>query len=85
MRRVLRYEVPADDVGRSIDLRGPIVHVATRDRNLVEIWVLDDDTTPYRPRGFRVYGTGHPVLGDYVGSAVTPDGVAVWHLFEVSP
>lgn len=31
---------------------------------------------------YRVFGTGHPVDGLYVGTAVAPSGALVWHLFR---
>lgn len=36
---------------------------------------------------YRVFGTGHPAYGLYVGTALAPAGGLVWHLFrrEVQP
>lgn len=87
--RVLRYEIPVNDQWKVLELNGPIVHVATRVADMVEIWVLDQG--PHRiprTRFFRVFGTGQPIESprpdvSYRGSAVTPGGAFVWHLFEM--
>lgn len=85
MRRVYRTSVPVDDGWHTITMRGPILHVATRFEDQVEVWHLDDDETAASDRTFRVVGTGHsfaPALATHVGTAITPSGVLVWHLFE---
>lgn len=88
MRRVLRSQILADDQWETFDLSGPIVHIATRAEACVEIWWIDDPVLPLRERTFRVFGTGHPLPDDaakHVGTAVTPSGQLVWHLFERRP
>lgn len=69
---ILRYEVPVDDRDHWLDLPGPIMHVASRRPDVVEIW----GSTIGRPatRRFRVYGTGHeiPVNAAYVATAIVP-------------
>lgn len=83
-RRILRSQIPVDDEWHARDMGGPIVHVATRDPRVVEIWWLDETSETARPRTFRVFGTGHPLpdAAQYVGTAITPDGSLVWHLME---
>lgn len=86
MRHVYRTAIPVDDQWHTLYLSGPIVHVATRGEDYIEVWHIDD-TSNGKPvgRAFRVVGTGHalaPALATHVGTAVTPSGNLVWHLFE---
>jgi hypothetical protein len=83
-RTIYRYEIPVDDRWHAVDLSGPIVHVASRSMRSVELWAVHGDK-PATRRGFRVYGTGHPIPGDatYVGTAIPPGGQLVWHLLEL--
>lgn len=83
VRQVFRCAVPVDDRWHTVEMRGPVLHVATRGHDYVELWFLDDDALPVADRTFRVFGTGHAgVEGAYVGTAITPSGRLVWHLFE---
>lgn len=94
-RTVYRYEIPVDDGVHELEFTGPILHVAARREDTVEVWHLHNPGEPARTRYFRVHGTGHPVPdGKHVGTAltparvvmgsvVTPPGQFVWHLFEV--
>ncbi|MEU1663570.1 hypothetical protein ABZ547_08140 [Streptomyces sparsogenes] len=81
---IFRYEIPVDDRWHALDLTGPIVHVASRSMHTVEVWAINGQTAPTR-RGFRVYGTGHPIPDDatHVGTAIPPGGQLVWHLLEL--
>lgn len=81
--RVLRHEVPVDDRWHALQLSGPIVHVATRNPRVVEVWAIDTGEASSL-RGFRAFGTGQPLPPDvaHVGTAITPGGQLVWHLFE---
>lgn len=84
-RRILREAIPVDDLWHTIELQGPIVHVASREEGAVEIWWLDDPALPAEARSFRVVGTGQPLapaLAHHVGTAITPSGRFVWHLME---
>jgi hypothetical protein len=86
-RRVLRLSVPVDDQWHTVHLHGPILHIATRRRAVVEIWFLDDSAQSRTAHIVRAFGTGHTIpddVGAYIGTAVTPDGALVWHLFERS-
>lgn len=82
-RRVLRWEVPVDDVWHEIG-GGQVVHVASRQGlAIVEVWTLRDGSgTPFPGTEVRVFGTGHP-LPDDVGAhlGTTLAGPLVWHLF----
>lgn len=81
---VLRYEVPVDGVWHALALSGPVLHVDTRNRGLVEVWALDDGG-PKAERRFQVFGTGQPLpdgVVAHVGSVITAQGALVWHLFE---
>lgn len=84
-RRVLRWELPVDDRWHVLSLTGSIVHVATRHEDRVELWSVEDSEGKLLQHAFRVVGTGQPLapaLVTHVGSAVTPSGDYVWHVFE---
>lgn len=84
MRRALRHTVPVDGEVHVIDLRGPILHVGSKgDTNRVEVWT--EDTDKPRPVALTVVGTGQewPDRAVYLGTAVVPGGVLVWHLLGV--
>lgn len=84
--RVRREVVPVDDEDhrKEVGLRS-ILHVATRSDDVVELW---HEFTPSRDAGiwrtFRVFGTGQPIPKGYIhrGTALTPGGQFVWHLYE---
>jgi hypothetical protein len=84
-----RAELPIDDRPHGIDLTGDILHAAVRRPGAVDIWYQanPDGAEPMR-RSFQVVGTGQLIpahLGFYVthkGTAVSPDGVLVWHVLE---
>jgi hypothetical protein len=85
VRRVFRTEIAVDDRWHTVPLRGPILHVATRGEDYVEIWHLEDSAVVQREGTFRVYGTGEVLVlntGKHVGTAITPGRSLVWHLFE---
>lgn len=85
MRNIYREEVPVDDLWHTVELRGPILHVAARSDTAVEFWHLHDTDQPSTLHAFQVIGTGWtlaPAMTNHVGSAVTPSGTFVWHLME---
>ncbi len=91
MRTVLRWEVPVDDQAHAIGA-GPVCHVACfpRDRDVVQVWTLEDLPVgiPERPMPMvevRVFGTGQGIPDgcEHLGSAVTSDGMLVWHVLSV--
>lgn len=79
---ILRVSVPVDDAWHTVQLRGPILHVAARRADEVDVWFFNIPGRNLVPREFTVVGTGHPVSGDYVGTAIVPGGALVWHLIE---
>jgi len=87
MRAVYRTEIPVDDRVHDLKLTGPILHVASRNYHVVEVWHLHDDEQPATVLPVRVYGTGHQ-LGDevdeFLGTALAAGGHLVWHLFKVA-
>lgn len=84
-RQIFRQVVPVDDCWHTLELSGPIVHVATRLEDAVEFWFIDDPAQPVTAHAFRVVGTGEPfgpAVANYIGAAITPSGKYVWHLVE---
>jgi hypothetical protein len=84
-RSIFRQSIPVDDQWHTLHLSGPIVHVATRGEDYVELWFIDDPAVEPEARAFRVVGTGQPMapaLAYHVGTAITPSGRFVWHLME---
>lgn len=97
IRRILRWEVPVDDewhgigAGRVVHVgdRPPqFPHAATGDR--VEVWTEEDcpddfpKTEVEAPRLVRVFGTAQPLPDEaraHVGSALSPLGRLVWHVY----
>lgn len=86
-RTVWKFEVPVDDDWHEIELPAPakIVHVGTQPGGMpgyrkITFWAEVDPSSQqtYR-RKFRIYGTGHTISGQHVGS--TFDGPFVWHLY----
>jgi hypothetical protein len=85
MRTIFRATIPVNDEWAVLELTGPIIHVATRGEDYIEIWFIHDPNTEPATRAFRVVGTGHPMapaLAHHVGTAITPSGEFVWHLME---
>lgn len=84
-RTIFRQSVDVDDQWHTLELHGPIIHVATRGEDYVEFWWIDDPAADPELRAFRVVGTGHPMapaLAHHVGTAISPSGRSVWHLME---
>lgn len=86
--RILRYEVPVDDHWHTLTLPGPIVHIATRRPEVVEVWATDDGVGS-QELDLIVVGTGqpYPAGGDvcHRGTAIVPGGALVWHLMQRGP
>jgi hypothetical protein len=82
-RAILRVSIPVDARWHTVELGGPIVHVATRELHEVEVWFLNDPQVEPISRRFTVVGTGHDTQGGtHVGTAIAPGGALVWHLVE---
>lgn len=79
-QRVLREVVLAD--GRVHEIAGRVLHVGTRGESGVEVWV---QSNPLLVDRYVVLGTGDLVAPgwEHVGTAITPSGALVWHLFRV--
>lgn len=86
--RIFRYEIPVDDRWHTVRLPGPIVHVATRRPDAVEVWATTAGFGPYDV-DLTVVGTGQPYPADpeiiHVGTAIIPGGALVWHLLRRGP
>jgi hypothetical protein len=85
VKTVFRQLIPVDDQWHTLELSGPIIHVAARREDAVEFWFIDDPAADPEMRAFRVVGTGQPLapaLAHHVGTAITPSGQLVWHLME---
>jgi hypothetical protein len=84
-KQIFRTAIAADGHWHTVEMVGPIVHVATRSEDHVEAWFVHDPSIPAELRALRVFGTGEeipPAAAIYIGTAVTPSGRFVWHLME---
>ena len=84
MAAIFRYEVPVDDAWHTLTLSGPVLHVAARTPETVEVWALSTDG-PTTERRMRVFGTGQPLPDqplDHIGTAFAAEGRLVWHVME---
>ncbi len=83
-RKVLRHVIPVDDQWHVVNLPGPIMHVATRQENAVEVWFIGRGDQRGEAHALRVFGTGQPFpeAARHIGTAITPSGRFVWHLFQ---
>jgi hypothetical protein len=93
--RVLKTEIPVDDRWHDVEI-GSILQVGSQYPDVVAIWWMQSESDLIRSRRLRVYGTGQDiemlaeptVLRPYyqspvwVGTAVVPQHLLVWHLFE---
>ena len=82
---VLRWTVPIDGAWHRLVYAGYIVHVDSRNDDVIELWTLANPGHATAAHRLRVFGTGHliPVSSYlYWGAAFTEDGALVWHLIE---
>lgn len=81
-----RAELPLDDRPHGIDLTGEILHAAVRRDGAVDVWYrARQDEQQHMRRSFQIVGTGQPIplwLDRHHGTAITPDGMLVWHVLE---
>lgn len=87
--RILRYEVPVNDQWHTLTLAGPIVHIATRRHDVVEVWATTDGYGE-QDHDLLVIGTGQPYDFEngnvcHIGTAIVPGGELVWHLMQRGP
>lgn len=66
----------------TLDLTGPIVHVAVVQEE-VRLWA-EAGVHPPRARTFSVHGTGHdiPSAMQHVASAIDSERGFIWHVYE---
>lgn len=89
---IFRYEIPVDDQWHDLDLYGPIVHIACRRPDTVEVWAVHHDHPPHPgvariSSAYRAVGTGQPIPGrrgfwQHIGTCIAPGGDLVWHLIK---
>lgn len=92
-RRMLRYEIFVEDGPQTVNLQGPVLHVAASrgggewvTRPVVEFWAEGDPSRRGEQCTFQVFGTGHRLPEGAVWrgtTARTPEGL-VWHLYELT-
>ncbi len=61
-----------------------ILHLNTQ-RDIPCLWAECDSDAEKRPRYYRIYGTGHPMLDSsdcYIGSFDMQNGALVFHVYE---
>lgn len=84
MSRILRETVPVDGQAHHFEINGDVLHVDSRQIDVVEFWWAET-SGPKTKREFTVVGTGHPYPDHwrYVGTTIAPGGALVWHLMQV--
>jgi hypothetical protein len=88
MGRVLKYELGYGEALTHIPEGAEILHVATQPIGPttagVYAWALVDPDAAHVVRQIGYFATGDeiPAGSEYVGTAVTPSGAFVWHVFE---
>lgn len=80
--RIFKYHVPVDGADHTVDVRGPIVFVASQQARSVQFWVIDYPENPSVPYAFRAIGAGQPIPDGMVHVGSSLDGPFVWHLFR---
>ena len=88
MKVIRRYEVPIYHGWVERELRGPVLHVASRDPETVEFWAVYDDTLVSHRRDFTVLNSEADIPrnslyhGTVVWRATVNHGDEVWHLIS---
>lgn len=84
MKRVLKWEVPADGVEHVIAYGGRIVYVGCQTADTVAFWTEVGPGERLVRRGMTVLPTGAWAVGncEHVGTALALDGKLVWHLYQ---
>jgi hypothetical protein len=87
-QRIHKYEVPYGEWTVALPECAEILHVATQPtatgKEAVFLWALVRDGVPTKLRQIGYFGTGEeiPVGAEYIGTAITPCGTFVWHVFD---
>ena len=84
-RTVYKYPLAFGLTRLVVPVQSEIRHVAMQGESVC-LWMEVDPQTWSEKRRFAVIGTGWPVPSDgrYVGTAMTPDGAYVWHVYEIA-
>lgn len=88
MRTIFRFEIPIDGEWHEYEMKGKFLHVAQRrsveKSRCIEFWIEWDREAEPEQRLFCVIGTGGvvPQGGMYCGTAISPNGDYVWHLYS---
>lgn len=91
MRRVYKYELSTTDEQFVPMPDGALILHFDAQHGRFCLWALvDPDEDTITPRRIRVAGTGHDIETDtsklrHLGTALTGNGMFVWHAFEVLP
>lgn len=90
-RTIWKFEVPIDDdehvINSRFGLLSPIIHVAlTPSQDSINFWTEVFTSGNIVRRVFRSFGTGFTLPPEYEhrGSVRNPDGILVWHLYELT-
>jgi hypothetical protein len=86
-RIVAKWPVSVDDRPHPIG-GGEVVHVGIQhpgDIDTVTVWTIEPRTGAQPKRVVQIFGTGQPLpyFAVHLGSAITMNGMFVWHVFEL--
>lgn len=83
MRTIYKYPFPkTGEFTIRLPLDSEILHVGMQGETPC-LWALVETLQPSSDVRFRLFGTGHEVIGDPEHVATFHDGPFVWHLFRV--
>jgi hypothetical protein len=86
-RVVHKYEVGYGEAGSQMPLGAKLLHVDSQPKaggEGVFVWAEVDPAAPLVRQQIGYFATGEdlPEDAEYVGTAVTPGGAFVWHVYE---
>jgi len=85
---IYKYPIicPKDYIELYLPKKAKILHFDYQDDHF-QVWAFVDPQAESETRVFRFAGTGHPINPKqklhFIGTAITPSGHLVFHLFEV--
>jgi len=85
---IYKYPItdPKDYIELSLPKNAVILHFGYQN-HAFQVWAFVDPQAESETRIFRFAGTGHPINPKqklhFIGTAITPSGHLVFHLFEV--